>query len=124
MSQMFSVSGRFDTLELRIKGIEDKLSQILSRITALENFSSSEVVGEAFRLPSNEIKEGDYVYRSLEGEKKEIRVLVLYSGEEDVVCKLIHRSLDWYGESTADAGAKQREQAEAMRKFNTLSYTV
>jgi hypothetical protein len=83
---MFSVSGRFDTLELRIKGIEDKLSQILSRITALEN-PSSEVAAEAIQLPSNEIKEGDYVYRSLEGENKEIRVLALYSGEEDVVLK-------------------------------------
>jgi hypothetical protein len=123
MSQMFSVSGRFDTLELRIKGIEDKLSQILSRLSTLEN-SSSEFAAETIRLPSSEIKEGEYVYRSLEGETKEIRVLVLYSGEEDVICELIHGSLDWGGEDIADVGIKQRNQVEAIKKFNTLSYTV
>jgi hypothetical protein len=124
MSQMFSVSGRFDTLELRIKGIEDKLSQILSRLSALENSSSSEFAAETIRLPSSEIKEGEYVYRSLDGETKEIRVLVLYSGEEDVICELIHGSLDWGGEDIADVGIKQRDQVEAIKKFNTLSYTV
>ena len=124
MSQMFSVTGRFDTLELRIKGIEDKLSQILSRLSALENSSSSEFAAEAIRLPSSEIKVGEYVYRSLDGETKEIRVLVLYSGQEDVICELIHGSLDWDGEDLADVGTKQRDQVEAMKKFNTLSYTV
>jgi hypothetical protein len=78
---MFSVSGRFDTLELRIKGLEDKLSQILSRLSALETSSSSEFAAETIRLPSREIKEGEYVYRSLDGETKEIRVLVLYTWE-------------------------------------------
>jgi hypothetical protein len=124
MSQMFSVSGRFDTLELRIKGIDDKLSQILSRLSALENSSSSEFAAETIRLPSSEIKEGEYVYRSLDGETKEIRVLVLYSGAEDVICELIHGSLDWDGEDIADVGIKQRDQVEAIKKFNTLSYTV
>jgi hypothetical protein len=121
---MFSVSGRFDTLELRIKGIEDKLSQILSRLSALENSSSSEFAAETIRLPSSEIKEGEYWYRSLDGETKEIRVLVLYSGEEDVTCELIHGSLDWGGEDIGDVGIKQRDQVEAIKKFNTLSYTV
>jgi hypothetical protein len=41
---------------------------------------------------------------------------------DDIVCELVHVSLDWDGEGEGIEG--RRMEAEAIKEFNTLSYTV
>jgi hypothetical protein len=132
MSQRFSLSDRFVTLEARIKRIEDALPQIFSRLTALENPSLSLAGDEPIVLPSSEIKEGHYVYRALDTARNEVRILVAYgnselpSGDQDIICELLHVSLDHesYGVRGEASESRGMLETEALRKFNTLSYTV
>lgn len=50
-----------------IKDIEDTFSQILSRLTALENSSLPPASAETLVLPSSEVKDENYVYDLLDG---------------------------------------------------------
>lgn len=117
----------FKRIEVRVKGIEATLATILARLDRIEKLESSSTVAETIQLPSGEIQDGDFVYQALNEAQKEIRVLVVYGGvkdEDDVVCELVHVSLDWelgFGEVPEGKG---KLEVEAVKKFNTLSYTV
>lgn len=130
---MFSISDRFNALELRIKGIEDTLSKILSRLDAVDQTTSHALAAAGnIQLPSREVKDGKYVYQALDETKNELRVLVVYGivnaegegGQDDVVCELVHVSLDSDGSVVEAAEGRGKLEAEAAKKFTTLSYTV
>jgi hypothetical protein len=121
---MFLTTGA--SLESRTRALEDTLAKVLVRLAHLEqNSSPSQIAAETIPFPPNEVRDGPYAYRALDGKTKEIRILAVYSSakeEDDIICELVYASLDWDGD-----GIEQEEMAvawKALTTFNTLSYTV
>jgi hypothetical protein len=126
MSVSLSRVSPHEKLKIRIRALEDTLAKVLVRLARLEQkASTSQIEAETIQLPPSEVKDGPYVYRALDGKTNEIRILVVYSSakeDDDIICELVHASLDWDGE-----GAEGKEMVvagEALTTFNTLSYTV
>jgi hypothetical protein len=127
---MINVGESIVTLEARMKVVEDTLSKILSRLAALDSLTEPAASTEPVVLPSSEVKDGNYVYRALDASKNEIRLLAVYGNDEapgeeqDVICELVHVSLDLAGVTGEVVEGQRNLEAAALKKFHTLSYTV
>lgn len=121
---MVSFYELLEPYEQRIKALEDTLSKVLSRLSALERGHSSGAT-EAIQFPVWEPKDGPYSYRPLDESSDETRILVVYSSVEEkdpIVCQLLHVRINQERAVLESQGATIED--EAVQQFNTLSYTV
>jgi Heterokaryon incompatibility protein (HET) len=112
---------RIGEIESRVLRIEENLYKILKYLPvhASDDVVVSPWSGVTFSLPVR--RDGTYKYQPLDKSTSEIRLIVLHSSlnEQDPInCQLLHVSVD-----LDPAMAPRDPPSEALKKFNTLSYT-
>lgn len=116
---------RIATLERRMNRVEEALNLILERLSlpTLETGLPPLAPAHAVEKPEHLVKTSPYSYRLLDTSRNEIRILVLYSSQNEqdpVKGEIIHLSLDDNNPLPSKIG---RFPSHLVKMFRALSYT-